>query len=282
LKKTRYEKVKIVVLGGTHGNEFTGVEVINNLKSNPVNDAVHDYELIFSSPKSYENKSRYIDYDLNRSFGTDGKAFGYEKTRAEEIRNQVSDKFDFLIDLHTTTSNMGLTVILNYKNDLTLNAACFLKSKFPDLKIIMGSEDGSRSPFIGSLCSAGLTIEVGPIANNLVKADLVFTCQQMVEELLRWDFEEDFMESEIEVFQTTESYYYPEGNWYLHPNFDGKDFEELSPGTPIFINTDKEEKSFESEKSTYPFFINEAAYFDAKIAFSTSTKTTIGELKSTR
>lgn len=269
--------MNIVILGGTHGNEFTGVEVIKNLKDKPVDDFVHNYELIFANPKSHEIKKRFVDYDLNRSFGKDGQAHGYEKQRAAEIRTQVEGKFDFLIDLHTTTSNMGLTVILNYKNHLTLNAACFLKSKFPELKIIMGSDDGSRSPFVGSLCSAGLTIEVGPIANNLVHANLVFVCQQMVEQLLCWDFKKDFVKKDIEVYQTTESYFYPKGNWYLHPEFDGTDFEELKPGDPIMINPVSEEFHFDGDKSTYPFFINEAAYFDAKIAFSTSYKTSISE-----
>ena len=271
--------MKLVVIGGTHGNEFTGVEIIRNLERDGVKNAVHDYELIFANPKSHEMKRRFVDFDLNRSFGNP-KAFGYEKERSEQLRKKIAGNFDYLIDLHSSTSNMGLTIMLNYSDYLTLNAACYLKSKFPEAKIIMGEEDGKTSPFIGSLCCAGMTIEVGPVANNLIDARLLFLAQAMVEALLAWDFKDDFINKDYEVFQSGKSYLYPtscpRGDWYIHPSFQNRDFVQLKKGTPIFINMAKEEFLYEGE-STYPFFINEAAYFDARVAFSTAHKITIGD-----
>ncbi|MEM7647364.1 MAG: succinylglutamate desuccinylase/aspartoacylase family protein, partial [Pseudomonadota bacterium] len=118
--------MNIALIGGTHGNEPVGLEVMKLFKKS--SKKYHNpFECFWANPKAYELKRRYVDSDLNRAFGKNGQPSGYEKQRAAELKKQIQDSFDFSIDLHTTTSNMGLTAILNNTNPMTHKAAIFLK-----------------------------------------------------------------------------------------------------------------------------------------------------------
>ena len=59
---------KVIIFGGTHGNEATGVEVLKLLEKR--NYFGKNVELLthFSNRKAFELKKRYVDKDLNRSF----------------------------------------------------------------------------------------------------------------------------------------------------------------------------------------------------------------------
>lgn len=123
-------RMNFAILGGTHGNEPVGIKVINGLNSTDTKNFVHDFKTFLANPKAYELGKRYVDSDLNRAFGKSGSSKGYEKKRSEELKGLIDGKFDFILDLHTTTSNMGLTVILTRLDEISLKAACFLKKKY--------------------------------------------------------------------------------------------------------------------------------------------------------
>jgi aspartoacylase len=53
----------------------------------------------------------------------------------------------------------------------------------------------------------------------------------------------------------------------LHPALQGRDFCELKAGMPIFMGFDGSEILWQGE-TCYPAFINEAAYYEKKIAMS--------------
>ncbi|MCJ8276758.1 MAG: succinylglutamate desuccinylase/aspartoacylase family protein, partial [Bdellovibrionales bacterium] len=101
--------MNIAIVGGTHGNEPVGLEVIRLLGENTPNNILHQYKTFQGNPKAYELQKRFVDCDLNRAFGPKGTRQGYEKQRAEELDELIGGKFDLCIDLHTTTTNMGLT-----------------------------------------------------------------------------------------------------------------------------------------------------------------------------
>ncbi|MBE8189570.1 MAG: hypothetical protein HAW58_01570 [Candidatus Thioglobus sp.] len=62
---------KILIFGGTHGNEFTGAYIVNNwdliATSNQINSDI-EIEPILANPQAFKQKTRYVDCDLNRSF----------------------------------------------------------------------------------------------------------------------------------------------------------------------------------------------------------------------
>jgi aspartoacylase len=271
-------EMKLVILGGTHGNEFVGIEVIHRLEEFPIENPFHSYQTFLANPKAYQLKKRFVDSDLNRAFGTSGQSKGYEEQRARELQKEIEGNFDFLLDLHTTTSNMGLTVILSHRDERSLKAACLLAKTFPSIKLICERSQGKDAPFTPSMCPSGLTIEVGPVANNVVKAELVLACAQMAQAIICSNFDEVNIDPDLVLYQTTGNQIYPGNEWMVHPELEGHDFDPVKKGTPLFINFQGKIMTYQEEEVFYPFFINEAAYQNDRIAFAMARKTRLKEL----
>lgn len=263
--------MKIAVVGGTHGNEPVGIEVMNYLKSNRPSKCINEYECFLGNPKAYDEKKRFVDTDLNRTFGVKGQRAGYEGDQSEKLSSQIKGKFDFILDLHTTTSNMGLTLLLNNKHEQTRQAAVYLQKLIPEIKIIEGMKIGDDCTYTSSMAPAGIIIEVGPVANNVLDAELILATNKMVTAILEWDFSDKFDLSKVEHYKSFGEYKFPEENgWYIHPKLERSDFTPLKPGDPVFINMEGEIIGFEGADTIVPFFINEAAYQDDRLAMTMS------------
>jgi succinylglutamate desuccinylase len=263
--------MKIAIIGGTHGNEPVGIEVIKNLEEKKAMSSLHEYDCFLANPLAYKEKKRFIDTDLNRTFGVKGCRKGNEGIESKNLTSKIKGKYDFVLDLHTTTSNMGLTVLLNNDNPLTRQAAVRIQKIMPEVKIIEGMKMNEASPYASNIIGAGLTIEVGPVANNVLDAKLIIETKKMVMAVLEWDFEERYDLTNIVHYKSFGEYEFPkDSGWYIHPELEGTDFKELRPGAPIFINIDGAVKGFENSSSIIPFFINEAAYQDDKLALTMS------------
>lgn len=266
-------KMKIAIIGGTHGNEPVGIEVMKDLKEKRPASVLHDYSCFLGNPLAYTQKKRFVDADLNRSFGEKGVRVGNEKEQSEKLASEILGKYDFILDLHTTTSHMGLTVLLNNDHELTRQAAVRIQKLMPEVKIIEGMKMNEDCPYTSNIIGAGLTIEVGPVANNVLDAKLIIEIKKMVMAVLEWDFEERYDLSKVEHYKSFGEYKFPEElGWYVHPNLDRADFKELHPGDPVFINIEGEELGFDGKESIIPFFINEAAYQDDRLAMTMSKK----------
>jgi succinylglutamate desuccinylase len=102
---------RAVVVGGTHGNELTGVYLIKKFERLPqlLNRESFCCETLLANPRAIEANRRYIDRDLNRCFGsedlTNPHSIGYENDRAKQIVERLGTKdrpqTDFIIDLHS-------------------------------------------------------------------------------------------------------------------------------------------------------------------------------------
>lgn len=62
---------KVAIVGGTHGNELIGVELVREWESNNAEIARESFEsrAIVGNPRAIEANKRFIDLDLNRQFG---------------------------------------------------------------------------------------------------------------------------------------------------------------------------------------------------------------------
>lgn len=268
--------MKIAVIGGTHGNEPTGIEVIKHLEATSPKFQ-NEYKTFFGNPKAYELGKRYVDTDLNRAFGKTGSSRGNETERLQALEKEIVGHYDFILDLHTTTSNMGPTVILTHLDEASIRAACWLKENNPELVIIVSSRAGSDCPYTTSMASSGLTVEIGPVANNVVKAELVLLTHKLVTELLNFDFQKTWELSAIECYHTQGIESYPDGKWMVHPDIDGHDFVEVREGDPVFINMEGEIVPHKGE-TVHPLFINEAAYQENNTAYEYATKTNLADV----
>lgn len=259
--------MKIALVGGTHGNEPVGIEVMRLFREGNT-QYPNPFQCFWGNPKAYELKKRYVDTDLNRAFGINGIKKGYEEQRSQELEGQIKGHFDLCVDLHTTTSNMGLTLILNNTNSLTQKVCASVQNQIPEVKLIEEDRLDERCNHLNRLCPAGITVEVGPVANNVVDGELVAKMFRIVECIFNHDESKTIDLSDVEYYKMIGQINYPEEKgWYIHSNIDKKDFSALQPKDPVFTNISGETMAYEGAETVYPFFVNEAAYLENRSAF---------------
>ncbi len=283
---------RVLIVGGTHGNELIGIYLIrkfersHHLISRPSFETV----TLLANPKAYEMRSRYVDSDLNRCFRQEDLAdsclLGYEARRAKEIYQTFGSNgrqpTDFVIDLHTTTANMGLTLILASKHPFNLQLASHLTKINRSVKVLYSLTEGQNNCYLHSISECGCTIEVGPVAQNVLDAALFQTTESVVASIL--DYLEIYNQGTFSQFEEALTFYqliervdYPRNNRgeiqaMIHPRLQGKDYEPIDSGDPLFLTFDEQTIVYEGSSTVYPVFINEAAYYEKGVAMCLTEK----------
>ncbi|MEH1895710.1 MAG: aspartoacylase [Nostoc sp.] len=278
---------RVAIVGGTHGNEFTGAYLIQKFAQFPDLIARQSFETVtlLANPNAFAAGRRYVQKDLNRCFLQqdlqDPTLNSYEELQAKSIQNTLASnrdgQADFILDLHSTTANMGLTIILVNSHPLNLQLAAYLSEISPLVRIYRCSfKSIAENPFVNSLCELGFAIEVGPIAQGLLKAMLFQQTEELVYAVL--DYLEQFNQGEISSTNKTLILYdhlsvvdYPKQQndqifGMIHPELQDKDYQALNPGDPIFLTFDDKTIIYEGASTVWPIFINEAAYYEKGIA----------------
>lgn len=88
--------VRVLILGGMHGNEMLGVKLVASLQSNPIKGV----DAMIANPRAVDVSRRFVETDLNRSFGVD-QPVSLEELRAVELAAIVRD-YDIVLDFHNT------------------------------------------------------------------------------------------------------------------------------------------------------------------------------------
>jgi aspartoacylase len=263
----------ITIFGATHGNEWTGRAIIDNAKMLQVNN---HYKLNFelANLEAIKLARRFVEMDLNRSFAHLNEENNQllEAKLARNLALKIKDnQTDFLIDLHTTTSNMGITLIITELNQFNCGVCFQVKKMNPEVKILYAPDPTKK--YLISQANHGLMIEVGPVAQALYDARIIFQTKDVLEQILKLDLNQEQKDFELSYFEELEDFYYPE-KFFIHPKFQNSDWQLLKKGKPIFINLAGEEIMWD-KADCYPIFINEAAYYDRNLAFSTTQLKTI-------
>jgi len=288
---------KLAIVGGTHGNEFTGIYLLKKWQESPemVARDSFDTEMLMANPQAYGQNKRYIDHDLNRCFSVADLAndslSSIEQRRAKEINQQLGPKgaprIDFIIDLHTTTSNMGPTLLITKKGKFYNQLAAYVKMHMPDAMISCDEDDKTNEEhhFLSTVALDSVMVEVGPVNQSVLSHDVFEQSAQMT--LLILDFVELYNRDEvpelpetIDAFRYIESIKLPltadgERAGMVHRNIQNQDFKMIEPGQPIFVTFGGQEICYQGEKSVYGSFINEAAYYDNNLAMSLLEKITL-------
>ena len=272
---------RVVIVGGTHGNEWTGIQIVRHYQDclkNKFPKLV--LEFIFANPAAYEENSRFKDEDLNRAFQyLDEKRTSYEHTRAHEIKAIIQSEPCLVLDLHTTTSSMGNTLIVTRYNPLNLSLCAKLSQKFPDCRVI-GAPD-PKLKFLASQSEFGLILEVGPVANSVVAAVPLESTLALIEHILEAMCDSQTISGNcVELYEETQDVYYPQGekgelNGYIHSGFQGKNFHLIKGKFVPFMTFQNESIEMKIDEDLYPIFINEAAYYPQNLSFTLCRKKSI-------
>lgn len=286
-----YKINRVAIVGGTHGNEFTGAYLIKKFEQLPKLIQRPSFETItlLGNPKAFTAGKRYIDKDLNRSFFSanlqDSTLSSYEDVRAKAIYEILKEKnksqVDVIIDLHSTTANMGLSFMLGSYHPFLLQLATYLTSINPEVKVCYTqAEKGSN--FLRSLCDLGFVIEVGPVAQAVLNAEWFQKTEQLIYTIL--DYLETTNQGSIPESKNTLTFYkylaavdFPrnedgEIQAMIHPQLQFRDYEALNPGDPMFLTLDGKTITYDGTSTVYPVFINEAAYYEKGIAMCLTEK----------
>ncbi len=177
---------RVAVIGGTHGGELTGIFLVKKFQQFPQNIQRHGIETItlLANEKAIAMGRRYIYTDLNRAFKREDlenpQLNNYEQLLAKKIARRIQEeKIDLIIDLHSTTANMELTVILHSDRAYLLKLAAYLTTINSKVRILQHTLNNEASYLISS-AELGITIEVGAIANGLLDAKLFQETEELI------------------------------------------------------------------------------------------------------
>ncbi|MEG3878415.1 aspartoacylase [Microcoleus sp. herbarium7] len=283
---------RVVIVGGTHGNELTGIYLVKKFDRAPelIGRSTFETIALLANPKACEMGRRYVDIDLNRCFRQQDienpGLSSYEAQRAKEIYRSFSSKNtqqqNLIIDLHSTTSNMGLTFILASHHPFNLQLAAYLTSLYPHLKLLASTTKNHDSPLLRSISSLGGTLEVGAVPQGVLNASLFQQTEQVACTILDWveAFNQGTVtaaKNPLTIYHSIQAIDYPRNEQgeiqaMIHPQLQGRDYEALNPGDPIFLTFDSEPVLYEGKSTVYPIFINEAAYYEKGIAMCFARK----------
>lgn len=286
-----HEIQRVLIVGGTHGNELNGIYLVKKFQRFPhlIARSSFDSFTLLANPKAHEQMKRYVDEDLNRCFRqqdlNNAQLSSYEAQRAKQINQwfgtESSQPVDVIIDVHSTTANMGLTLILADRHPWSVGLAAYLSMMHPTLKVLdsgLGQNSKQDAPYLDSISKFGCTVEVGAVAQGVLNAVLFQQTEALVHSILDYIEAHNqktllLQQNTVTVYQTTQRIDYPrnesgEITAMIHPQLQFQDYVPLHPGDPMFITFDGKDICYEGTATVYPVFINEAAYYEKGTAMA--------------
>ncbi|MDO8529990.1 MAG: succinylglutamate desuccinylase/aspartoacylase family protein [bacterium] len=97
--------MRILVVGGTHGDEETGIKTVSLLKRK----LITGIDALIANPRATKLHQRFTESDLNRSFGVQNPRT-YEERRAVHLI-EVLKQYDLIIDFHNTVSRTTCAIL---------------------------------------------------------------------------------------------------------------------------------------------------------------------------
>jgi len=234
----------IAIIGGLHGDERVGVEVIKKLKQSL--DGVRKAGII-ANKKALKKGIRFIDQDLNRTFP--GRSNGnYEERIAKRLLKRIKN-FDYVLDLHSFSCNSPPFVILTKKTRKHLRLARATGVG----RIVFMSPKLAFGKALIDHCCCGVSIEVGrhDLRSTLKKA-MKYT--KNVFDSLGFFKRKRRVVGKIEYFEIV-NIFFKKGNEKLTKNV--MNFKLVNKGQVFAL---KERKKIIALYDFYPILAREKAY----------------------
>lgn len=89
--------MKVLVIGGMHGNEPLGIELVKLLQNKPIENV----DAIIANEEALIANARFTGQDLNRLFPGNKASEAYEPKRASEL-TELCKQYDVVLDFHNT------------------------------------------------------------------------------------------------------------------------------------------------------------------------------------
>tara|TARA_B100000131_G_scaffold256532_1_gene251306 strand:- start:98 stop:994 length:897 start_codon:yes stop_codon:yes gene_type:complete len=279
---------KLLFVAGTHGNEINPVVAIKKFQNlSLINNITCNSKFVFGNPKAIKKGVRYIDYDLNRAFNNKLEKTLYEINRAKYLVDNFGPNGNnpcrIAIDLHTTTANMGTSIVIYGRRETDFYLASILQSKF-GLPIYLHEKDHSQTGFLVEAWPCGLVIEIGSVAQNFYDPLMIERFVELIkfiDNILPLIKNKEInSQNSMTVYVHQKSIDYPKDedgnvNAYIHPARLKKDWARISEGSPLFMDFFGNEILYEFREEVYPVFIGEASYKEKNIAMSFTKKQVI-------
>ncbi|MEI6887049.1 MAG: succinylglutamate desuccinylase/aspartoacylase family protein, partial [bacterium] len=117
--------MKILVIGGAHGNEPLGIDLVKMINNNPIKNV----QAIFGNEMAIKRNSRFGDLDFDECFPGKKNSKVYEYRQSYKIL-ELSKKVDIVLDFHNTyCSNNDCGIYDENGNDNLRNITKFLGLK---------------------------------------------------------------------------------------------------------------------------------------------------------
>ncbi|MBD3586099.1 aspartoacylase [Salinimonas sp. HHU 13199] len=284
----------IVILGGTHGNETSGIQLVRHWQNHnlPERFSALAPQMMLVNQQAIEANVRYVDDDLNRQFTEqrlDQQSSDAEARLARHLNQTMGPKndpkTDFVIDIHNTTSAMGATLIILQRDDFNIQLARYVKHHMPEANILLEDDKAyAEHPYLCTVGKQGVMVEVGGQPQGVLREDIFQLTQTLTETILDFCIAYNAQTlpelAPCDVFRLGENISFPLDETgartaMIHHSLQDNDFQPLLPGAPVFKCFDGTEITWDQEAVTYPHFINEAAYAKTHVAFATASQVTL-------
>ena len=282
---------KVMVVGGTHGNERNAPWLLEFWRSQPQDLASQGLglALVLGNPGAHAANRRYLERDLNRSFHPalwDGASSGQaELVRARELVDQFGpaglEPCSVVLDLHSTTSSMGNCLVVYGRRPADLALAAGIQAQL-GLPVYLHEADRAQTGFLVERWPCGLVIEVGPVPQGVLQSQICRQTQLAVEAALAVlaDAADGVLRlpKQLGVHRHLASVDLPrhgDGSpaGCIHPQRHGRDWQPMGPGEELFMDASGQTLAYGppaglEHEVVWPVFINEAAYGEKGIALS--------------
>lgn len=278
---------EVLIVAGTHGNELTGLYIEKLIRDKQLNVQHQSFKVdtLLANPDAIVNNVRFMEADLNRQFGKKQQLFPNckESKIAQKLQLKYENKSKhFVIDLHNTTSHMGATLILLARTSYYERMGAYVKKCMPLANILFENEASwEEQPYLCAMTGSGVMIEVEAPSHGVLTHQSLTLMKKMLLSVI------DFIDHEnqkvvltladYEAYQLTEEVPFPldtDGMRLatVHPTICGLDFSEVKQDEPLLSAFNGLDLYWHGKKSTYPHFINEAAYSSKHIAMALADK----------
>ncbi len=146
------QPIRLAIVCCQHGNERYGLTIFEYISSHL--SSFPGVKLILANEPAIEQNIRFIETDLNRSFP--GSLGGTQEERlAHDLLREVAG-IPYLLDIHTTTSDIRIIPILTALNDQTKHIVNLTSSR----EVVLIEPPLSGHSLIGNV-PAGVSLEFG-------------------------------------------------------------------------------------------------------------------------